>query len=141
MWESEKIEDSYRKRAIIDGQEEVLEVLDTSGEEEFSTMQDLWIRKENGFLLVYSITSKQSFDRVEQIFEKICAVKEEEMHQVVIVLAGNKCDLPERREVSTQDAKVAAERWAKSGAFVSFYETSAKAKSTMKSAFLNLFAS
>eukprot|EP00968_Pinguiococcus_pyrenoidosus_P011283 scaffold903_cov262-Pinguiococcus_pyrenoidosus.AAC.18 len=39
------IEDSYRKTMKIDGIEAVLDILDTAGQEEYSSMQDQWIRE------------------------------------------------------------------------------------------------
>jgi len=56
------IEDSYRKSVIIDDQNALLDILDTAGQEEFSSMQDQWMREGKGFLLVYTITSRATFD-------------------------------------------------------------------------------
>ena len=36
-----------------------------AGQEEFSSMQDQWMREGKGFLLVYTIISKQSLEEVE----------------------------------------------------------------------------
>eukprot|EP00490_Sorites_sp_Unknown_P002761 CAMPEP_0114656540 /NCGR_PEP_ID=MMETSP0191-20121206/12498_1 /TAXON_ID=126664 /ORGANISM="Sorites sp." /LENGTH=98 /DNA_ID=CAMNT_0001873961 /DNA_START=92 /DNA_END=384 /DNA_ORIENTATION=+ len=52
------IEDSYRKQVMIDDKPALLDILDTAGQEEFSSMQDQWMREGKGFLLVYSITSR-----------------------------------------------------------------------------------
>jgi GTPase KRas protein len=38
------IEDSYRKQALIDDELALLSILDTAGQEEFSSMQDQWMR-------------------------------------------------------------------------------------------------
>ncbi|GLD94536.1 hypothetical protein PINS_up003147 [Pythium insidiosum] len=57
------IEDSYRKLSTIDGDQVVLDILDTAGQEEYTSMQDQWMREGNGFLLVYSVTSQSSFRR------------------------------------------------------------------------------
>jgi GTPase KRas protein len=51
-------EDSYRKQVSIDNENAMLDILDTAGQEEFSSMQDQWMRDGKGFLLVYNITSK-----------------------------------------------------------------------------------
>eukprot|EP01084_Bolivina_argentea_P056829 103936_1 len=56
------IEDSYRKQVEIDNRPALLDILDTAGQEEFSSMQDQWMREGKGFLLVYSITSTATFD-------------------------------------------------------------------------------
>lgn len=44
----------------------MLEVLDTAGQEEYTALRDQWIRDGEGFILVYSITSRNSFKRIEK---------------------------------------------------------------------------
>ena len=39
------IEDSYRKQVTIDEQPAILDILDTAGQEEYSSMQDQWMRE------------------------------------------------------------------------------------------------
>jgi len=55
------IEDFYRKEIEVDGAPSVLEILDTAGTEQFSSMRDLYIKNGQGFIVVYSITSVQTF--------------------------------------------------------------------------------
>src|SRR3954467_14324927 len=55
------IEDFYRKEIEVDGQPCVLEILDTAGTEQFASMRDLYIKNGQGFVVVYSITSQQTF--------------------------------------------------------------------------------
>ncbi len=64
-------EDSYRKNAMIDQELALLDILDTAGQEEFSSMQDEWIRVGNGFMLVYSVTTRNTFDELHRLREKI----------------------------------------------------------------------
>ncbi|KAG0778963.1 hypothetical protein G6F21_012777 [Rhizopus arrhizus] len=63
--------DSYRKQVVIDDQPCVLEVLDTAGQEEYTALRDQWIRDGEGFLLVYSITSRSTFERIERFRNQI----------------------------------------------------------------------
>ncbi|KAI9836882.1 MAG: Ras GTPase [Sarea resinae] len=70
------IEDSYRKQVQIDGQPCMLEVLDTAGQEEYTALRDQWIRDGEGFVLVYSISSRSSFSRIEKFYNHIQRVKE-----------------------------------------------------------------
>ncbi|GAB5367806.1 hypothetical protein AAMO2058_001263000 [Amorphochlora amoebiformis] len=115
------IEDSYRKQVVIDEETALLDILDTAGQDEFSSMQDQWMRDGKGFLLVYSITDKQSFDKIKELREKILRTKDSE--KVPIVIAGNKCDMEEDRVVMKEEARKLAEAWS-----CPFYETSAKDK-------------
>merc|ERR1711939_555416 len=70
------IEDSYRKQVQIDGQSCMLEVLDTAGQEEYTALRDQWIRDGEGFVLVYSISSRSSFSRIQKFHHQIQRVKD-----------------------------------------------------------------
>lgn len=116
------IEDSYRKSVMIDDQNALLDILDTAGQEEFVSMQDQWMREGQGFLLVYSIISRASFDDVENVYAKIQRAKEGE--NIAVVLCGNKCDLSgDKREVTAEEGAALAASW---GTGAPFFETSAK---------------
>lgn len=51
-------------------------VLDTAGQEEFSAMREQYMRKGDGFLLVYSVIDYQSFESVTQFYKQILRVKD-----------------------------------------------------------------
>jgi len=117
------IEDSYRKSVVIDEKACLLDILDTAGQEEFSSMQDQWMREGQAFLVVYSITSRATFDEAIIMREKILRCKEEE--EPPIVLVGNKCDLEDQRQVQKHEGEELATEW---GTNSNFFETSAKEK-------------
>ncbi|PWI75360.1 hypothetical protein PCL_06018 [Purpureocillium lilacinum] len=118
------IEDSYRKQVVIDGQPCMLEVLDTAGQEEYTALRDQWIRDGEGFVLVYSISSRSSFTRIKRFHHQIQRVKEScasspsypgspisaasPQLPVPIMLVGNKSDRVTEREVSTQEGHALA---------------------------------
>lgn len=55
------------------------------------------MRTGQGFVMVYSITSRSSFDEINQFHEQILRVKDKDY--VPTLLAGNKCDLERERFV------------------------------------------
>jgi GTPase KRas protein len=63
---------------MIDEETALLDILDTAGQEEFDSMQDQWIRDGKGFLLVYNITSRPTFEEVASLHEKILRSKDSE---------------------------------------------------------------
>eukprot|EP00483_Globobulimina_turgida_P000273 UN00273 len=117
------IEDSYRKQCDLDGRSVMLDVLDTAGQDDFAALRDAWMREAEGFLLVYSITKRATFDEVMALYARIMRVKEDEETPVHIIIVGNKCDLVNQREVATQEGKSLANDWE-----CAFFETSAKTK-------------
>lgn len=92
--------DSYRKQCVIDEEVALLDVLDTAGQEEYSAMREQYMRTGEGFLLVYSITSRQSFEEITTFQQQILRVKDKDYFPMVVV--GNKCDLEGDRDVSRQ---------------------------------------
>ena len=115
------IEDSYRKQVMVDNDGALLDILDTAGQEEFSAMQDQWMREGKGFILVYTITSRTTFDEVSTLYEKI--LRSTDKDKVPLILVGNKCDLDSDRQVKTSEGEELAAKWG-----CPFFETSAKAK-------------
>ena len=63
----------------------------------FSPIRDLAIRDAQGFLLVYSITSRISFDQAIELHSQIFRIKGTGPMPVIIV--GNQCDLEYERQV------------------------------------------
>merc|ERR1712232_292683 len=114
--------DSYRKQVTIDDETCLLDILDTAGQEEYSAMRDQYMRTGQGFLCVFAITSLR---------EQILRVKDED--KVPMVLAGNKCDLEDERQVTTAEGQDLAKSFA-----CPFFETSAKSRINVEEAFYDL---
>ena len=104
------IEDSYRKNITVEETVDgitldvsiILDILDTAGQEEFSAMQDQWMREGKCFLLVYNVTSRQSFEEITMLQDKIQRAKDVDYDFLgtPIFIVGNKCDLKDQRQVS-----------------------------------------
>merc|ERR1712232_1240678 len=84
------IEDSYRKQVVIDGQPCLLAILDTAGQEEFTALRDQWIRDCEGFIIIYSITGRNSFNQVTAFRNQVLKVKDTDT--IPLMLVGNKCE-------------------------------------------------
>ncbi|RMD45107.1 hypothetical protein DV735_g111, partial [Chaetothyriales sp. CBS 134920] len=125
------IEDSYRKQCLIDDEVALLDVLDTAGQEEYSAMREQYMRTGEGFLLVYSITSRQSFDEIQTFQQQILRVKDKDYFPIILV--GNKCDLEGDRVVSRDEGQALARQFN-----CKFIETSAKNRINVDNAFYDL---
>ncbi|XP_063156215.1 GTP-binding protein Di-Ras3 [Candoia aspera] len=113
------IEDTYRQVISCDKNICTLQITDTTGSHQFPAMQRLSISKGHAFMLVYSVTSRQSVEELQPIYEQICQIKGD-IQKVPIMLVGNKSD-DTQREVGTSEGEVLATKWK-----CSFMETSAK---------------
>jgi GTPase KRas protein len=98
------IEDSYRYYTTIDNTPASLDILDTAGQEEYSSMRDLYMKTGEGFLLVFSLTDRQTFEEISTFYNQIMRVKGETAHFVPMILVGNKNDLTNERQVSPEEA-------------------------------------
>lgn len=63
----------------------------------FSAMREQYMRTGEGFLLVYSITSRSSFEEISTFHQQILRVKDKDSFPVIVV--ANKCDLEYERQV------------------------------------------
>lgn len=125
------VEDTYRQVISCDKNICTLQITDTTGSHQFPAMQRLSISKGHAFVLVYSVTSRQSVEELQAIYEQICQIKGD-VHKVPIILVGNKSDDPQR-EVGTGEGEVLATKWK-----CSFMETSAKMNYNVQELFAEL---
>ena len=65
-------------------------------------MLDMWIYFGKGFILLFDITNKESFDILKEKYQKI--IKGKHRKEVPIVLVGNKVDLESERKVPFEEA-------------------------------------
>ncbi|XP_020360136.1 ras-related protein M-Ras-like [Oncorhynchus kisutch] len=113
------IEDSYLKHTEIDAQWAILDVLDTAGQEEFSAMREQYMRTGDGFLIVFSVTDKASFEHVDRFHQLILRVKDRESFPMVLV--ANKVDLLHLRKIPSDQGREMASKHS-----IAYIETSAK---------------
>jgi len=125
------IEDSYTKQCVIDDVVAKLDILDTAGQEEFSAMREQYMRSGEGFLLIYSVTDRNSFDEIYKFHKQILRVKDRDEFPMLMV--GNKADLDHQRVVSTEEGKQLAQQLK-----ISHKECSAKLRVNVDQAFYEL---
>lgn len=94
-------------------------------------MREQYMRNGDGFLLVYSITSRDSFEEAQQFYNQILRVKD--VTRAPVVLVSNKCDLSADRQVSTAEGQRLAREWN-----VPFFETSARYRVNVDEPFCDL---
>eukprot|EP01091_Cochliopodium_minus_P021421 TRINITY_DN979_c0_g2_i2.p1 TRINITY_DN979_c0_g2~~TRINITY_DN979_c0_g2_i2.p1 ORF type:complete len:109 (-),score=21.46 TRINITY_DN979_c0_g2_i2:38-364(-) len=94
-------------------------------------MRDQYLRNAEGMIIVYSITSRDSFDEISIFRDQVLRVKDEDFFPLVLI--GNKCDLEDEREVTRKEAEEMAKSWN-----IPFFETSAKMNTNVNEAFLSI---
>lgn len=89
-----------------DGSTCLLDILDTAGQEEYSCLRDQYCRDAQCFFVVFSLTSRPSFEQAQVMRDFICRVKDMDVENIPIILVGNKVDLEDAREVSTKEGNL-----------------------------------
>ena len=125
-WHDPTIEDQYRKYLEVDGSTAKLDIYDPWPGEDYSEIKDEMIRRSNGFVLIYSIIDRVSFDKAKSQYTEILQQKDDERFDLVLV--GNKVDLCDGnssrhhgRQVSYREGEELAREWN-----IPFFEQSAK---------------
>lgn len=126
------VEDSYTKQVELDNEQFMIEIMDTAGSEILTAMRDLYMKKGEGFVLVYSITRDSTFKEIPDIVDQIFRIKDNDA--IPLVLVGNKVDLEEQRQVS----KESGEKFAKKLKNCTFIESSAKMQLNVREVFVTL---
>ena len=120
--------DFHAKQVQINGQTIKLQLWDTAGQDRFRAIVKAYYRNAVGGLLVFDITHRESFARLNDWLED--AMKHAEPHKPVFVLVGNKTDQEKIRAVSQEEAQKFARLH-----HMEYIETSAKTGQNVDEAF------
>lgn len=78
-----------------------LQIWDTGGSERYRAMTPMYFQNADAAIIVYDITSSESFKDVDLWLKDL---RDKGPPSIIIALAGNKCDLP-NRDVPTDKAR------------------------------------
>jgi small GTP-binding protein len=79
-----------------------LNIWDTAGQERFKSLAVNYLRNSQGFIFVFDITNKDSF---ENVVDWINLSFDTNKNSIVNILIGNKCDKDSERKVQQNEAK------------------------------------
>lgn len=115
------------KTVVVDKKPVKIQIWDTAGQESFRSITRAYYRGASGALLCYDISRRETFDHLTQWLEEVWQFADSKM---VIMLIGNKSDLPRRVVTYAEGAQFAKENG------LMFMETSAKTDDHVDEAFL-----
>ncbi|KAJ7793703.1 ras protein [Mycena olivaceomarginata] len=135
------LEDGYHKRFIVDNRMCFVDLFDTyQGQDEYVAVREHWIREGQGFILVYSIASRSTFNRLEAFHQSMQRLKQGDPIFILLlrmrdwsISTGNKSDNAFEREVSKDEGAALARRFG-----CKFIETSTKTAQNVERVFTNL---
>jgi len=136
---SETFEESHRatfgasftsKSIKIDSEIIQFQIWDTAGQEKFRSMMPQYYRGAAAAIVVYDITSEESFRYMKSWVKELNKLGPEKL---ILAVAGNKCDLKEQRQVSYNAGKSYADE-----VKAIFMETSAKTGENVEDLFIEI---
>ncbi len=110
--------DFVSKDVTIEGRKIKIQFWDTAGQEKYKSIANSYFKISNGIILVYDVSRRETFDKLDRW---LVDIRSNSQHEVKILLIGNKIDLKENRQVTTEEGTEYAKA---NGLF--FWETSGK---------------
>ncbi|KAN0038076.1 hypothetical protein ACTA71_000248 [Dictyostelium dimigraforme] len=120
--------DYKNKSIVIDGRTFSLQIWDTAGQERFRTITSSFYRGAHGVLVCYDVTDQLTYNNVKLWMQEI---QRYAVQGASRVLVGNKCDLNDRKIVSTSTAREYADSLG-----IPFLEASAATGVNVEEAFM-----
>ena len=110
----------YNREERINDQIIQIKIWDTAGQEIFHSLTKNFYRKADGIIIVYDITNRESFEKVQHWIKSVYD-NSDTYKEIQMILVGNKIDLEENREVTKEEG-------IKLGKYfeIDFFEASAK---------------
>jgi len=105
-----------------------LVIWDTAGQERFKSIAKSYFNKSDGVILVFDLTSIESFNSIENWMEDI---KKEDRNSVILL--GNKCDIKDRIIIQKEMIEKLVKKHN-----IKYFETSAKENKNIKKSFESL---
>ena len=107
-----------------------VQIWDTAGQERYRSITNAYYKGAKGGLLIFDLTRRATFDSIDKWIPDLKTKGDENM---VIVLIGNKNDLKEQRQVSTEEGEKKAKLFK-----LAYMETSALDGNNIENAFNEL---
>mmetsp|Transcript_7100 Transcript_7100/g.10175 ORF Transcript_7100/g.10175 Transcript_7100/m.10175 type:complete len:216 (+) Transcript_7100:83-730(+) len=121
----------FRFRTVkMDKKTVKLQIWDTAGQERFRTITSAYYRGADGIIMVYDVTSSDSFDHVNDWLKEVNRYASEGTCKLLV---GNKSDRTADKVVTAEQAKEFADDLG-----IAFLETSAKSAKNVEEAFLTM---
>ena len=123
--------DTFLDKAEFDGNEYKFKIFDTNGQERYNSITDTTVKIADGFLLVFSVDKKQSFEKIQHWIDIIDNVVD--IRTKAFILVGNKIDKQNREVTNLEAMNFAKERK------MEYFETSAKTGFQVKEVFDKIY--
>ena len=126
--------DFSKKEVFVNDTIVTVTIWDTAGQEMYQSLSYTYYRGSDCCVLVYDITNKQSFERLEQWKNLFIEQMGCDADKFPFVVMGNKCDLEDDRVISADQARA----WCQKNGNIPYFETSATVNTNIDEAFMSI---
>jgi small GTP-binding protein len=113
------IQDSFEKAYPLNGKTYLLNIVDSAGQDEMESINNLAIKSADAFILLYSVTSAMSFGELDKYIHQI--KEDHPSSKPKIVIGATKCEMEDDRAVTTEQGRTKCRKLG-----YPFFECSAK---------------
>jgi len=99
------IENTFSHEIVYKGQTFLTEIIDTAGQDEYSLLNSKLYIGIHGYVIVYSVASRQSFDMVRIIRDKLLNHLGADSVPIMIVGNKNDVDTKKQRKISAEEGQ------------------------------------
>ena len=124
------LEDQYNKFERVDDDLYGLNILDTSGTEDFFSLMHVWMFNKDGLILTYSVEDKEHFKALEKFNQNV--KNYDPNNEIPKVIVANKTDL-RKRVVTAEEGRAFADTMG-----APYIEASAKMNKNITEVFVHL---
>lgn len=124
------LEDQYSKFERVDDELYGINILDTSGTEDFFSLMHVWMLNKDALILTYSVEDKEHFKALEKFNQNVKHY--DPNNEIPKVIIANKVDL-RKRAVTTEEGRAFADSMD-----APYFETSAKLNKNITECFVSL---
>ena len=124
--------DCHLVETQFEGKKYKFKIFDTAGQERYRSISKSSIKLADGFLLVFAVDNKNTFNKLNGWVESI--QNEVDLSQKIIFLVGNKCDITDKREITSEAGSDFGNKNK-----MKYFETSAKTGSGINEVFNELY--
>lgn len=125
------VDERYHKLINVDSSPVGLEIVDTAGQEAYSAIRDKYIREGDGFIVMYSVADRASYEKIPELVKHIQKVRDSD--NIPCVLVGNKSDLDPDDRITEEEGQDLAAKFR-----IPFFETSAKGSQNIQECYMGL---
>lgn len=103
--------DVYEKTITVDEYNVKFQFMELGGSQNFPSMQDVFVRQADIYILVYAYDDKDSYKRLLELRDQLSSIKNKHTAQLPVIVANNKIDLRNKLVNGDSNRRKSIRQW------------------------------